>query len=180
MLVESFRFVTARLIPRIIRSKQSLLFATVILAGCGGSGAAKSTTQWQTVTGTGLTFQASKGWKVERALSRVTATHGKELVQVSTFPLTKRYDEKLFVRVATELRTRMEEIARQTGGKLSAGSTVTADGVPSHVYDVTAGSQVDQYTFVLSGKREYLLLCRRTSSSGPDFCKQLVTSFARH
>lgn len=152
----------------------------MILAGCGGSGAAKSTAQWQTVTGTGLTFQAPEGWKVEHAQSRVTATHGKELVQVSTFPLTKAYDEKLFVRVATELRTRMAEIARQTGGKLSPGSTVTADGVRSHVYDVTAGSQVDEYTFVLSGKREYLLLCRRKSSHGADFCQQLVTSFARH
>jgi len=179
MLVESFRFVTARLIPQIIRCKQALLFVTLIVAGCGGSGAAKSTAQWQTVVGTGLTFQAPKGWKVERAESRVTVTHGSELVQVSTFPLTKPYEEKLFVRVATELRTRMEEIARQTGGKLSAASPVTADGVRSHVYDVTAGSQVDEYTFVLSGKREYLLLCRSKSSHGPDFCKQLVTSFAR-
>ena len=46
--------------------------------------------------------------------------------------------------------------------------------------DVTAGDQVDEYTFVLSGKREYLLLCRRTSSStASKFCGQLVTSFAR-
>jgi hypothetical protein len=184
MLVESFRLVTARLIPRIIRCKQALLFATVILAllglaSCGGSSAAKSNTQWQTVTASGLTFQAPKGWKAERATSRVSVTHGSELVQVSTFPLTKRYDEKLFGPVATELRTRMEEIARQTGGKLGAASSVTADGVRSHVYEVTVGSQVDEYTFVLSGKREYLLLCRRTSSGGPDFCKQLVTSFAR-
>ncbi len=151
----------------------------MILAGCGGSGAGKSSTQWQTVAATGLTFQAPKGWNVQHAQSRVTATHGKELVQVSTFPLTKAYDEKLFVRVATELRTRMEQIARQTGGKLSAGSTVTADGVRSHAYDVTAGSQVDEYTFVLSGKREYLLLCRRRSSND-SVCKELVTSFARH
>jgi hypothetical protein len=179
MLVESFRFVTARLIPREHRCKQALLFATVILAGCGGSSAAKSTSQWQTVAGTGLTFQAPKGWTVERGQGRVTVAHGKELVQVSTFPLTKVYDEKLFVRVATELRTRMEQIARQTGGKLSAGSTITADGVRSHVYDVTAGSQVDEYTFVLSGKREYLLLCRRRSSND-SVCKELVTSFVRH
>ena len=157
-----------------------MILAGFGLAGCGGSGAAKSTAQWQTVAGTGLTFQAPKGWTVERAQSRVTVTHGSELVQVSTFPLTKPYDETLFVRVATELRTRMEEIARQTGGKLNAGSSVTADGVRSHSYDVTAGSQVDEYTFFFSGKREYLLLCRRKSSGGADFCKQLVTSFARH
>jgi hypothetical protein len=184
MLVESFRLVTARLIPRIIRCKQALLFATSILAvcglaGCGGSGAATSNDQWQTVAGAGFTFQAPAGWKVERAKSRVSATHASELAQVATFPLTKPYDDKLFARVATELRSRMEAIARQTGGTLSAGPAVTADGVRSHSYDVTASSHVDEYTFVFSGKREYLLLCRHKSSDGSDFCGRLVTSFAR-
>jgi hypothetical protein len=101
-------------------------------------------------------------------------------VQVATFPLQKTYDEKLFGRVATELRSRMQDIAHQTGGKLSGGRTVTADGVPSHAYDVTTGAVTDEYAFVLSGKREYLLLCRRTSPDDPGFCSQLVTSFARH
>jgi hypothetical protein len=183
MLVESFRLVTTRLIPQIIRCKQALLLAALILAvcglaGCGGSSAA-SAAEWQTVSGAGLTFQAPAGWKVDRASGRVTASHDSELVQVSTFPLTKRYDDNLFGRVATELSSRMQAIARQTGGKLSKGRTLTADGVRSHSYDVTAGSQVDQYTFVFSGKREYLLLCRRKSSSAADFCDQLVTSFAR-
>jgi hypothetical protein len=181
MRVKSFRLVTGRLIPRIIRCKQALLLASLILAGWGGSSAATSSGQWQTLAGTGFTFQAPVGWKVERAKNRISVTHGSELVQVATFPLTKAYDAKLFVPVATELRSRMLEIARQTGGKLSAGSAVTADGVRSHAYDVTVGDQVDEYTFVLSGKREYLLLCRRTSSKsdGSGFCGRLVTSFAR-
>lgn len=151
----------------------------MILAGCGGSGATKSNTQWQTVAGAGFTFQAPAGWKVERAKSRVSLTHGSELVQVATFPLAKPYNDKLFVPVATELRSRMQAIARQTGGMLSTGSSVTADGVRSHAYDVKVGSQVDEYTFVFSGMREYLLLCRRTSSDGSGFCERLVTSFAR-
>jgi hypothetical protein len=184
MLVESFRLVTARLIPRGLRCKQACLAASVILAAlglpaCGGSSAAESQSHWQTVGGTGFTFQAPAGWKVEHAKNRNTATQGSELVQVATFALIKTYDEKLFGRVATELRSRMLDIAHQTGGKLSGQRTVTADGVPSHAYDVTAGAQVDEYTFVLSGKREYLLLCRRTSSAGSAFCAQLVKSFAR-
>jgi len=105
--------------------------------------------------------------------------HDSELVQVSTFPLTKAYDDQLFARVAVELRSRMAEIARQTGGKLSNGSVVTAGGVRSHAYDVTTDLHVDQYTFVFRGKREYLLLCRRTSSDDADFCSRLVMSFAR-
>jgi hypothetical protein len=179
MLVESFRLVTAALIPQGLRCKQALLLATLILAGCGGSSAATQAQHSQTVAGTGFTFQAPTGWKVEHAPSRVSVTDDSELVQVSTFPLAKPYADKLFARVATELRSRMEEIARQTGGKLSAGTTVTADSVRSHSYDVTTGSHVDQYTFVLSGKREHLLLCRRTSKGTSDFCSQLVSSFAR-
>jgi hypothetical protein len=183
MLVESFRLVTARLIPRIDRCKQALLLATLILAvfglaGCGGSNAAKPS-QWQIVRGAGFAFEAPAGWKVERMQNRITVTHGSELVQVSTFPLAKAYDEKLFGPVAGELRSRMEQIARETGGKLSAKPAVVADGVRAHVFDVTAGDQIDEYTFVLSGKREYLLLCRRKSSDGAEFCARLVTSFAR-
>jgi hypothetical protein len=180
MLVESFRLVTARLIPRVHRCKQALLLATVILAGCGGSGAAKSQTQWQTVSGAGFSFQAPEGWKLAHAKNRITATSGSELVQVATFGLMKTYDDKLFAPVEPELRSRMQDLARQTGGKLNSSRTVTVDGVRSHAYAVTAGEQVDEYTFVLSGKREYLLLCRRTSADGAGFCSQLVTSFARH
>jgi hypothetical protein len=181
MLVESFRLVTARLIPRGLRCKQTLLRAALILAAlglpaCGGSTAAKG---WQTVAGTGFTFQAPAGWKVEHAKSRVTAIHGSELVQVATFPLLKTYDATLFDRVATELRSRMLDIARQTGGKPTGRRTVTADGVRSHAYEVTAGARIDEYTFVLSGKREYQLLCRRTSADGSAFCARLVQSFAR-
>jgi hypothetical protein len=148
------------------------------LAGCGGSSAAPPS-HWQTVRGTGFSFEAPAGWKVERLQNRISATHGSELVQVSTFPLAKAYDAKLFAPVAAELQSRMEQIARQTGGKLSVQPTVDADGVRSHAYEVTAAGRVDEYTFVLSGKREYLLLCRRTSSDTPAFCKRLVTSFAR-
>lgn len=152
---------------------------TVILAGCGGSGAVKQQTQWQTIGGAGFTFQVPAGWAVEHAKTRVAATRGPELVQVSTFALIKPYEARLFDRVATELHSRMQEIARQTGGKLSGSRTVTADGLRSHAYDVTAGTQVDEYTFVLSGKREYLLLCRRKAADGAAFCTRLVTSFAR-
>src|SRR3981189_3492911 len=134
MLVESFRLVTARLIPRGLRCKQALLLAAAILAGCGGGGAGgtKPQTQWETVRGTGFAFQTPAGWKIERVKNRVSATRGMELVQGATFPLIKPYDDKLFGRVATELHARMADIARQTGGKLNAQRTVIADGVRSH------------------------------------------------
>ena len=168
------------------RCKQALLSAALILAlcglaGCGGSSAGTEGLKWQTAGGSGFTFDAPAGWKVERAKNRVSVAKGSQLVQVSTFSLAKPYNDQLFAPVAKELRSRMGEIARQTGGTLTALPAVTADGMRSHAYQVTSGNQVDEYVFVLSGMREYLLLCRRSSASsdGSEFCGRLVTSFAR-
>src|SRR4051812_23525559 len=183
MLAGSFRLVTARLIPRNLRCKQALFLAAflavVILAGCGGSSASEPAGEWQSVHGPGFRFDAPAGWKVERAKSRVSATHDAELVQVATFPLLRRYDAKLFDRVARELRTRMVQIAGETNGRLSGARTVRAGGIRSHAYDVTVGDQVDEYTFVLHGKRESLLLCRRTSDQKAPACDRLASSFER-
>src|SRR6476660_5186041 len=137
MLVESLRLVAARLIPQMTRCKQALLFAALILAlcglaGCGGSSAPTQSLQWETVGGSRFTFEAPAGWKVERAQSRVTASNGSQLVQISTFPLAKPYSDKLFAPVAKELHSRMAEIATQTGGSLTTLPSVVADGVRSH------------------------------------------------
>jgi hypothetical protein len=177
MLAGSFRLVTARLIPRGYRCKQALpLVAALILAGCGGSSAPKAT--GQTVAGPGFSFEAPAGWRIERAARQVTASRDSELVRVASFPLVKSYSPGLFDRVAGELDLRMADVASRTGGKVSGKDTVTVAGIRSHAYDVDVGDHVDEYTFVLRGKREYLLLCRRRSSSGSEFCQTLATSFA--
>ena len=134
--------------------------------------------QPQRVRGTGFTFQAPSGWKVETRVGKVSATHDSELVQVATFRLLKPYRPGLFARVEPELATRMRQLAQQTGGTVSGSRTVTADGVRSHSYTVDIGDHVDEYTFVLRGQREYQLLCRRRASHGDDACTQLLTSFA--
>ena len=61
---------------------------------------------------------------------------------------------------------------------MSGPTTVTAGGVRAHSYEVKAGDTIDEYTFVLRGKREFQLLCRRQASSSDDACKQLLTSFS--
>jgi hypothetical protein len=48
--------------------------------------------------------------------------------------------------------------------------------VRSHVYRVSAASHVDEYTFVLVGRREYQLVCRATDA-GAAPCRQLQASF---
>ncbi len=147
----------------------------LILAGCGGSGEPKA--QTQLVEGRGFRFSAPAGWQVERSVRGAAASHDSELVQVSTFPLVRRYTDSLFDRVAHELTLRMTTIARETGGTLTGTKTVTAGGVKSHRYDVEVDGHVDQYTFVLVGKREYQLLCRVRTGSSDAVCSDLLTSF---
>jgi hypothetical protein len=168
MLSASFRVVPGRLLP-------ALLVAATIFAGCGGSGAGEPA---QTVNGRGFRFDAPAGWTVQRSGRLVSASKDGDLVQVATFSLLKPYNPALFGRVERELHMRMQEIAAQSGGRVSGNSTVTAGGIRSHSYQVVAGDHVDEYTFVLQGKREYQLLCRRATSSGSDACDQLVKSFA--
>jgi len=163
------------LIPSHFRPKRLLAAGLLILAGCGGSSTTNAPPQ--RVTGTGFAFQAPAGWQVQHGRTLVMATHGSELVQVSTFPLQKPYTDALFGKVAKELQTRVSQVTAQTGGKLTGRSVVTAGGIRSHRYLVTVGDHVDEYTFVLREKREYLLLCRRGSSHDQAPCAQLIKSF---
>lgn len=107
-----------------------------------------------------------------------TAARDSELVQVATFPLARPYTDALFAKVQTELATRMAQVAKVSGGTISGRSVASPGGIKSHVYDVRVGDHVDRYVFVLRGRREYQLLCRRKVSSKEDFCQQLVASFA--
>jgi len=132
----------------------------------------------QVVDGTGFRFQAPADWPITRAKGRVVAGSGPELVQVATFALLKPYSKALFGRVSRELKTRMAAVAVQTGGRLAGSQTVDAGGVPSHSFRVEAKDRVDEYTFVLRGRREYQLLCRRAASSADDVCRTLISSFA--
>jgi hypothetical protein len=146
----------------------------LILAGCGGSGEPKA--QWQAVKGPTFRFDAPEGWQVSTGGRRTVVSHDSELVQVATFPLVHAYRPALFTKVESELASRMAAVAKQTGGTVIDHSVVTADGIRSHSYDVRVGDHVDEYTFVLRGKREYQLLCRRLHSTDGAFCKRLVSS----
>jgi hypothetical protein len=176
MLAASFRLVTAHLVPRDRWCKQALLVATVILAGCGGSGAHH--TQTQTLKGPGYSFRAPGGWTRERTRREVSARHDSELVRVASFPLVRPYTSALFDRVTGELAQRMKGVAAQSGGTITGTHIVTVGGIRSHAYDVKVADHVDEYTFVLDGMHEYQLLCRRRSSGSGAFCDTLLTSFA--
>ena len=172
MLARSFRLDTARLIPGGIRCKQTLLLVVLILAGCGGSSEPK--VQWQRVQGGGYHFRAPRGWQVTSAKDRTTVKDGNAFLQVATFPLVRAYTATLFGRVRSELDARMADVAKQSGGEVAAHRVVTVDGARSHSYDVRIGKRTDRYTFVLRGKREFLLLC----SADAAVCDELAASFS--
>jgi hypothetical protein len=177
MLARSFRLVAA-LIPGAGRPKQAVLWVAagalvaVMVAGCGGSSAPKA----QRVSASGYRFSAPRGWRVVRTRLAVTASGGDDLVQVSAFPLAKRYHPSLFAKVAPELEAQLGKATATVGGTVERAGAVRAAGVRSHVFRVAVGGHVDEYTFVLVGRREYQLLCR-SKRAGAAACRQLQASF---
>ena len=144
----------------------------VILAGCGGSGQANR--RWQTVSRQGVHFRAPADWKITVADGRTTARDGTSFVQVATFPLVHPYTASLFTKVQSELALRMSEVAKQGGGTVRGHSVVVVDGAKSHSYEVALADRTDHYTFLLRGKREFLLVC----SADVAVCDELAASFS--
>jgi len=146
--------------------------AALILAGCGGSSTVKE--QWQTVATSSFHFRAPRGWHTKTAGNMTTASVDSQLVQVATFPLVHPYTAALFGKVQSELAIRMAEVAKQGGGTVRGHSVVTVDGAKSHSYEVALGDRTDRYTFLLRGKREFLLVC----SADAAVCDELAASFS--
>ncbi len=130
--------------------------------------------QWQRVAAGGYHFRAPRGWRVTVAKDRTTVKGGGAFLQVATFPLVRVYTAGLFDKVRSELDARMADVAKQSGGEVAAHRVVTVDGARAHSYDVRVGKRTDRYTFVLRGKREFLLLC----SAEAAVCDELAASFS--
>jgi hypothetical protein len=144
----------------------------VILAGCGGGGGDGGDTR--IVRGDGFRFEAPADWKVTGA----AATHGSvDRVEVMTFRLVKPYRPELFDAAARELDGVAVRLAEQLHGKVAARSTVTAAGGKARSYRIDYDGKSTHVTFVLGGRREYQLLCRRPSDGDDAACRLLVRSF---
>jgi len=126
------------------------------------------------VSGTGFSFEAPASWAVRKSTSVVTVRDGAEFIQVARFPLVKAYRPALFAAVARELRVRMSQVAR--GRTVEDAGEATVDGIRSHVYRLPQEGYVDEYTFVLAGRREFQLLCREPKA-GAAHCASLQASF---
>jgi len=143
----------------------------LILAGCGGKGGGNEA---QVVHGDGFRFEAPRGWKVRGA----TATDGAvDRVEVRAFRLVKPYRPELYEAATRELDRIGDRLAVELRGRVAARSTVTAAGARARSYRIDYDGKTTEVTFVLSGRREFQLLCRRRSDGDDGPCRQLVRSF---
>jgi hypothetical protein len=141
-----------------------------ILAGCGGG----AHSNWQQVHGRNFRFQAPVGWKVA---GTVASSGAVDRVQVNAFRLVRPYKHAQQAAVARELDTAATRLAQQLKGKVVSRRTVMVGRLDARSYAIDFGSLTEEITFVLQGKREYELLCRRTKGGDDTACRQLMASF---
>jgi hypothetical protein len=133
----------------------------------------------QTVHGNGFTYEAPVGWTIERNDTSTSASSGAvDRLDVSTFTLEKAYRPELFSAVTAELDRAADTLASQLKGKVSESSTIEVDGRKARAYAIDYGGKTEQIVFVLEGKTEYELLCRRATSASTATCDQLNSTFA--
>lgn len=131
------------------------------------------------MAGNGYTFAAPAAWKVKRTARTVSAEDGDvDRVQVTTFRLVKPYRPALFAAAAKELDRVAAELARRLDGKIASAKTLDVADRKVRTYRIDYDGKTQQLTFVLDGRREYQLLCRRDSDGGDEACQLLVSSFA--
>ncbi len=124
----------------------------------------------------GFTFAAPSGWTVAHTPRRVSARQGEQIVQVTTFPLARPYRPDLFQHVQPEIDRVATSLKEQLRATLTKRTPMVA-GERASQYDLVHGNVVEQVTFVLRGKREYQLYCRRAKDESSAPCERLVSSF---
>jgi hypothetical protein len=143
----------------------------LILPGCGGGGGGNEA---QVVRGDGFRFEAPSGWEVRGTVATDGAV---DRVGVSTFRLVKPYRPSLVRAATVELDRVADRLAAELGGRVASRTTVTAARARARSYRIDYDGKTTEVTFVLSGRTEYQLLCRRRSDAGDEACRQLVSTF---
>jgi hypothetical protein len=163
-----------RLVPPARAGKPLVLVAVGILAGCGGAGGGGT----QPVSGDGYRFAAPVGWTVAQTARSAAASSGAvNRLEVQTFRLVRPYRADLFAAASRELDRVAGDLAAQLRGRLTSRATTEVAGRDARSYRIDYDSRVSEITFVLDGRREYELLCRRPADAGSDTCADFVRSF---
>jgi hypothetical protein len=132
----------------------------------------------QTVTGAGYRFEAPAGWTVTHEKGSSVAAFGDvDRVEVRTFKLARPYHPRLFHAAVRELDSVIMRIAQQLEGRVTRRRTVLVAGRESRSYVIDYDDKTQEITFVLRGRQEHQLLCRRLEAAGGDPCRRLLDSF---
>jgi hypothetical protein len=131
------------------------------------------------VRGSGYAFDAPVGWTVTRAKNVSAAASGKvDRVEVRTFRLVRPYETRRFRAAAHELDSVIARIAAQLEGRVTSRRTMVVAGRKARSYTIDyGGDRTQQITFVLKGRQEHQLLCRRLAGAGDAPCRRLLESF---
>jgi hypothetical protein len=134
----------------------------------------------QTVSGDGFRFEAPSGWTVVRKGNSVAAVNGAvDRIEVLRFTLEKPYRPALFAAASRELDGVVTRLAHQLSGRVADRATARLTGRKARSYRIDYGpGKTQQIAFVLDGRTEFQLLCRRKSSASDSVCAQLFSSFA--
>jgi hypothetical protein len=117
---------------------------------------------------------------VTRTANAVAAADGPvNRVEVLWFTLEKPYTPSLFSAAARELDGDAARLAGELSGHLAGRSTTEVTGRKARSYRIEyGGGKTQEIVFLLDGKNEFELLCRRQTSAATADCAQLFSSFA--
>lgn len=96
---------------------------------------------------------------------------------MQTFRLVRPYRAEVFSAASHELDVVAAKLASQLGGRVASSASTRVAGRDARAYRIDFGERVDEITFVLDGRREYQLLCRRLAAAHGETCKTFVKSF---
>jgi hypothetical protein len=162
----------------------TLSLLALALAGCGsGGGSDAAPTELRRVRGDGYSFDAPAAWRVVRRHRSLEARRpdGVELVRVTVFPLARPFRPALWDEAVTALDRSADGLAAQLDGRVHERATVTVGAGRARRYVIRFqrddAEVAEEFTFVLHGRREYQLVCRREAGRELAACRRLASSF---
>src|SRR5262245_43264771 len=157
-------------------AKPAFLVLVLILAGCGGGGTTEPSTQ--TVQGAGYRFEAPTGWEVKQMPDGVAAASGPgDRVEVRTFKLVRPYVVSRFAAAVRELDNAITRLAAQQNARVTSRRTARVAGRKVRSYRIAYDDKVEEITWLLVGRQEHQLLCRRRENGDDQPCRQLLDTF---
>ena len=154
-----------------------VLVSVLILAGCGGGGTSRTVDP--DGTGRGVPLRGAGGLDGDAAHGRRRGGLGRPSTgsRCGRSGSSRPYDVRRFHAAARELDSVISRLATQLDGKVTSRRTVRVGGRKSRSYTIAYDGKTQQITFVLQGRQEHQLLCRRGAGGDAEPCRALLATF---